>query len=133
MSASVGAGRRTRTPNLLITNQLRYQLRYTGTSFSHAAICVEYPIIIPEDGSISGDAEGGRTLTLQRERLVTLSNSSTAPYKTGFCRYQALSWKCGFFIKEVFRCTCVLMVTGMALRVGLEPTTHNLTGCRSTN
>ena len=28
----VGAGRRTRTPDLLITNQLLYQLSYTGVS-----------------------------------------------------------------------------------------------------
>ena len=28
----VGAGRRTRTPDLLITNQLLYQLSYTGGS-----------------------------------------------------------------------------------------------------
>ena len=29
-SKNIGAGRRTRTPNLLITNQLRCQLRHTG-------------------------------------------------------------------------------------------------------
>ena len=29
---SIGAGRRTRTPDLLITNQLLYQLSYTGVS-----------------------------------------------------------------------------------------------------
>ena len=29
---SIGAGRRTRTPDLLITNQLLYQLSYTGGS-----------------------------------------------------------------------------------------------------
>ena len=31
----VGAGRRTRTPDLLITNQLLYQLSYTGGSTEH--------------------------------------------------------------------------------------------------
>ena len=30
--AALGAGRRTRTPDLLITNQLLYQLSYTGVS-----------------------------------------------------------------------------------------------------
>ena len=29
---AIGAGRRTRTPDLLITNQLLYQLSYTGAS-----------------------------------------------------------------------------------------------------
>ena len=29
---SIGAGRRTRTPDLLITNQLLYRLSYTGSS-----------------------------------------------------------------------------------------------------
>ena len=32
---SIGAGRRTRTPDLLITNQLLYQLSYTGGSTEH--------------------------------------------------------------------------------------------------
>ena len=36
-----GAGRRTRTPDLLITNQLLYQLSYTSTSATE--------IILPED------------------------------------------------------------------------------------
>ena len=31
-----GAGRRTRTPDLLITNQLLYRLSYTGISTEHA-------------------------------------------------------------------------------------------------
>ena len=32
----LGAGRRTRTPDLLITNQLLYQLSYTGGSTERA-------------------------------------------------------------------------------------------------
>ena len=35
-SDSIGAGRRTRTPDLLITNQLLYQLSYTGGSTEQA-------------------------------------------------------------------------------------------------
>ena len=35
-SDSIGAGRRTRTPDLLITNQLLYQLSYTGGSTERA-------------------------------------------------------------------------------------------------
>ena len=40
---SGGAGRRTRTPDLLITNQLLYQLSYTGGS---NRTCLLYPCIL---------------------------------------------------------------------------------------
>ena len=46
---SDGAGNRTRTYDLLITNQLLYQLSYAG---------------------LFGDPEGARTLDLQRDRLA---------------------------------------------------------------
>ena len=35
---SIGAGRRTRTPDLLITNQLLYRLSYTSGSFFRSAL-----------------------------------------------------------------------------------------------
>ena len=52
----IGAGDGNRTSNLLITNQLLCQLSYTS----------ETPIGLSENG----DAEGARTLDLQRDRLA---------------------------------------------------------------
>ena len=42
-----GAGRRTRTPDLLITNQLLYQLSYTGRCSAHVRLL--YYIMNPEN------------------------------------------------------------------------------------
>ena len=52
----VGAGEGNRTPNLLITNQLLCQLSYTST----------FSMVVSEEED--GDAEGARTLDLQRDR-----------------------------------------------------------------
>ena len=54
----VGAGEGNRTRNLLITNQLLCQLSYTST----------VSMVVSEEES--GDAEGARTLDLQRDRLA---------------------------------------------------------------
>ena len=54
----VGAGEGNRTPNLLITNQLLCQLSYTST----------ISMVVSEEKN--GDAEGARTLDLQRDRLA---------------------------------------------------------------
>ena len=54
----VGAGEGNRTRNLLITNQLLCQLSYTST------------ISMVVSGEEDGDAEGARTLDLQRDRLA---------------------------------------------------------------
>ena len=43
----VGAGRRTRTPDLLITNQLLYQLSYTSTISSEVYVTRNVPICQP--------------------------------------------------------------------------------------
>ena len=43
----IGAGGRTRTPDLLITNQLLYQLSYTSTVFQ-CIVCPDDFIIIPQ-------------------------------------------------------------------------------------
>ena len=53
-----GAGDGTRTRNLLITNQLLCQLSYTST----------ISMVVSEEKN--GDAEGARTLDLQRDRLA---------------------------------------------------------------
>ena len=53
----VGAGDGNRTCNLLITNQLLCQLSYTSI-----------PIVMSKEKN--GDAEGARTLDLQRDRLA---------------------------------------------------------------
>ena len=42
---SRGAGRRTRTPGLLITNQLLYQLSYTGISLRAWLLYTQYAIL----------------------------------------------------------------------------------------
>ena len=55
----VGAGEGNRTPNLLITNQLLCQLSYTST----------VSMVLSEEEK-DGDAEGARTLDLQRDRLA---------------------------------------------------------------
>ena len=55
----VGAGEGNRTPNLLITNQLLCQLSYTST----------VSMVLSEEEK-NGDAEGARTLDLQRDRLA---------------------------------------------------------------
>ena len=55
----VGAGEGNRTPNLLITNQLLCQLSY-ASSWSQRY----------EQEEKDGDAEGARTLDLQRDRLA---------------------------------------------------------------
>ena len=44
---SIGAGRRTRTPDLLITNQLLYQLSYTGRCSAHVRLL--YYIMNPKN------------------------------------------------------------------------------------
>ena len=54
----VGAGDGNRTCNLLITNQLLCQLSYTST----------ISMVLSEEKD--GDAEGARTLDLQRDRLA---------------------------------------------------------------
>ena len=54
----VGAGEGNRTRNLLITNQLLCQLSYTST----------ISMVLSEEKD--GDAEGDRTLDLQRDRLA---------------------------------------------------------------
>ena len=54
----VGAGEGNRTRNLLITNQLLCQLSYTST----------ISMVVSEEKN--GDAEGARTLDLQRDRLA---------------------------------------------------------------
>ena len=54
----VGAGEGNRTRNLLITNQLLCQLSYTST----------ISMVVSEEED--GDAEGARTLDLQRDRLA---------------------------------------------------------------
>ena len=54
----IGAGEGNRTPNLLITNQLLCQLSYTST----------ISMVLSEEKD--GDAEGARTLDLQRDRLA---------------------------------------------------------------
>ena len=54
----VGAGEGNRTRNLLITNQLLCQLSYTST----------ISMVVSEEKD--GDAEGARTLDLQRDRLA---------------------------------------------------------------
>ena len=54
----VGAGEGNRTRNLLITNQLLCQLSYTST----------VSMVVSEEEN--GDAEGARTLDLQRDRLA---------------------------------------------------------------
>ena len=54
----VGAGEGNRTRNLLITNQLLCQLSYTST----------ISMVLSEEKD--GDAEGARTLDLQRDRLA---------------------------------------------------------------
>ena len=54
-----GAGDGTRTRNLLITNQLLCQLSYTST----------VSMVLSEEEK-NGDAEGARTLDLQRDRLA---------------------------------------------------------------
>ena len=54
----VGAGEGNRTRNLLITNQLLCQLSYTST----------ISMVLSEEKN--GDAEGARTLDLQRDRLA---------------------------------------------------------------
>ena len=54
----IGAGDGTRTRNLLITNQLLCQLSYTST----------ISMVLSEEKD--GDAEGARTLDLQRDRLA---------------------------------------------------------------
>ena len=53
-----GAGDGTRTRNLLITNQLLCQLSYTSM----------VSMVLSEEKD--GDAEGARTLDLQRDRLA---------------------------------------------------------------
>ena len=55
----VGAGEGNRTRNLLITNQLLCQLSYTST----------VSMVLSEEEK-NGDAEGARTLDLQRDRLA---------------------------------------------------------------
>ena len=55
----VGAGEGNRTRNLLITNQLLCQLSYTST----------VSMVLSEEEK-DGDAEGARTLDLQRDRLA---------------------------------------------------------------
>ena len=55
----VGAGEGNRTRNLLITNQLLCQLSYTST---------DSMVLSLEEKD--GDAEGARTLDLQRDRLA---------------------------------------------------------------
>ena len=55
----VGAGEGIRTRNLLITNQLLCQLSYTST----------VSMVLSEEEK-NGDAEGARTLDLQRDRLA---------------------------------------------------------------
>ncbi len=54
----IGAGEGNRTRNLLITNQLLCQLSYTST----------ISMVVSEEKN--GDAEGARTLDLQRDRLA---------------------------------------------------------------
>ena len=54
----VGAGEGNRTPNLLITNQLLCQLSYAST------------VSMVTEHKENGDAEGARTLDLQRDRLA---------------------------------------------------------------
>ena len=54
----IGAGEGNRTRNLLITNQLLCQLSYTST----------VSMVVSEEKD--GDAEGARTLDLQRDRLA---------------------------------------------------------------
>ena len=54
----IGAGEGNRTRNLLITNQLLCQLSYTST----------ISMVLSEEKD--GDAEGARTLDLQRDRLA---------------------------------------------------------------
>ena len=36
---NIGAGEMNRTPDLLITNELLYQLSYTGNAFNYIAAC----------------------------------------------------------------------------------------------
>ena len=55
----VGAGEGNRTPNLLITNQLLCQLSYASMVS-----------MVDEQNEEKGDAEGARTLDLQRDRLA---------------------------------------------------------------
>ena len=55
----VGAGEGNRTRNLLITNQLLCQLSYTSM----------ISMVLSEEEK-NGDAEGARTLDLQRDRLA---------------------------------------------------------------
>ena len=55
----IGAGEGNRTPNLLITNQLLCQLSYTSM----------ISMVLSEEEK-NGDAEGARTLDLQRDRLA---------------------------------------------------------------
>ena len=55
----VGAGEGNRTRNLLITNQLLCQLSYTSM----------VSMVLSEKEE-NGDAEGARTLDLQRDRLA---------------------------------------------------------------
>ena len=55
----IGAGEGNRTPNLLITNQLLCQLSYAST----------VSMVLSEEEK-NGDAEGARTLDLQRDRLA---------------------------------------------------------------
>ena len=54
LGAKVGAGRRTRTPDLLITNQLLYQLSYTSVSSEHSYYSEAFPncqaLFLPECG-----------------------------------------------------------------------------------
>ena len=47
----IGAGGRTRTPDLLITNQLLYQLSYTSTVFQ-CIVCPDDFIIIPQTNTL---------------------------------------------------------------------------------
>ena len=47
LEKGVGAGRRTRTPDLLITNQLLYQLSYTSTISSEVYVTRNVPICQP--------------------------------------------------------------------------------------
>ena len=55
----VGAGEGNRTPNLLITNQLLCQLSYASVVS-----------MVKRAKKENGDAEGARTLDLQRDRLA---------------------------------------------------------------
>ena len=56
----IGAGEGNRTPNLLITNQLLCQLSYASV------VSMVNELLKKKDG----DAEGARTLDLQRDRLA---------------------------------------------------------------